>query len=58
MRVNLPAALAAALTEKGYNRTMIRLTEDGILLVPFHAGPERNRATRETIEIPDWGSPA
>lgn len=49
IQVALPAIVARALLEKGYNRAEVTVTEDGILIMPYKSeGPKKD----SSIDLP------
>lgn len=50
-RINLPCELTESLEERGYNRAIIVLAEEGILLKPYDYTKEKKA---EQVNLPDW----
>lgn len=50
--VALPAELGRALDRREYDRVKVRVTTEGILLVPYRSQP---KPKVDLTSLPDWG---
>ena len=54
-RIMFPRPLARGLDAKGYNRAKVRVTAEGILLVPYKSEEAaKNGAAMLSADLPDW----
>ena len=56
MQVVIPAAIARGLFAAGYNRTKIRITDEGLLLTPYHSDEIRDSRHVSAVTLPDWNA--
>lgn len=51
--VQMPASVGRALRERGFDRTTIEVTAEGILLVPYRGNGAKYGAS--VVDLPEWG---
>jgi hypothetical protein len=51
--VAFPMVVSRALTSAGYNRAVVTVTDDGILVRPYVSSRKSSRRGEE-VQLPDW----
>ncbi len=53
-RISLPRPIATAMAAKGFNRVLVKLTDEGILLQPYAAETSRRgNDGKEVVDLPE-----
>ena len=53
-RVIFPAAISKVLIDRGYDRVIITVTEDGLLLKPYKCDDDNQTDRLQPAVLPEW----
>ena len=54
-QVTIPVAIARELMARGYNRTKLRITPEGLLFTPYHSDDITDSRNASGVTLPEWG---